>query len=127
MDEPTLATDDVAAHRALLGLGMQPSAENIEVLARQMALHRREAVNFFLQKAAVDLQVRLEERFSELNRPGQDGWPSGYAAAQQEAANWFVGQQGDQHRPPPPTRGKILRSLLRTRKEQNAVVMKRKP
>lgn len=115
MSDDVIGVDEVAAHNLLLALGLEASEDRIAAVAAHMRAHRTAAGQFALEKAREDLFARLENAFMRF-RTHDDLWNAGYAAAENEALNWFAERPSIEAAPPVRSKSHILRAMIRQQK-----------
>ncbi len=122
-DSQNLEVDRLAARRILLGLGIDPTPEQIEQVASVVAEHSRNYAAWAIDRAQQTILGRLEQRFGEnIERRGED-WAMGYQFAESEVARMSHAEMIDitgERRAP--SKGQILRSMLRKARSDSALV-----
>lgn len=125
MDRRMIGVDDVAAHNLLIALGVTATANNLAATARHFKAHRESAERHQMQQAEESMLQHLEAAFMENDKLQEGERASGYAAAQQEAMNWFFDNAANHSEAPRASKGRLLRSMVRERKQRRAIVTRR--
>jgi transcription initiation factor TFIIIB Brf1 subunit/transcription initiation factor TFIIB len=120
MERRTIGIDDVAAHNLLIALGVKLTASNLAAVARHLKAHRESA-----EQAEESMLQHLEAVFMENDKLQKGDRASGYAAAQQEAMNWFFDNAVQHTEVPRASKGRMLRSMVRERKQRSAIITRR--
>ena len=127
MEQRGIGVDELAAHNLLIALGVSLSASNLSTAARHFKAHREGAESFQMERAQISIRERLETAFME-NRSLQEGDRAfGYAVAEQETINWFYENASGNAERPPVSKGKMLRTMMRAKKQESAIITRRRP
>lgn len=125
MERRTIGIDDVAAHNLLIALGIKLTASNLAAVASHFKAHRESAERHQMQQAEESMLQHLEAVFMENDNLQKGDRASGYAAAQQEAMNWFFDKAVQHTEVPRASKGRLLRSMVRERKQRSAIITRR--
>ena len=109
-------SDDLAAFNLLLELGVKRTAASLACVTRHMRSHREGAETLLMQRARSDLSAHLERMAIDAFPHHEEDWTSGFGAAEEAAANWFLDQEAERSQSTPRSRGAILRTLVRAAK-----------
>lgn len=122
MEKLNIGTDEIAAHNLLIAFGIDPAAGNLEEAAKHFRTHRESAERLQMEAAAESLLKHLETAFMEHNELQKGEQGTGYAAAEQEAMNWFFDNAPKYLDIPSVSKGKLLRAMVRDQNRKRAAV-----
>ena len=126
MGKESNPVDELAGHNLLIALGVERSDRNVEIATQHMRLHREGAQTFHLEQTQASLWHRLEDAYLQHSRLQEGDRAEGYFAAEQEVMNWFDEQGDDVEGAHPASKGRILRTMVRQKKRETAIVTKRR-
>lgn len=127
MEQRGIGVDELAAHNLLIALGVSLSVSNLSTAAKHFKAHREGAESLQMERAQISIREHLETAFME-NRSLQEGDRAfGYAVAEQETMNWFYENVPQKTERAPISKGRMLRSMMRAKKQENAIITRRRP
>lgn len=111
-DAITWSMDELAAANMLGELGIDPTTENLARAAAHFARHRRYVAGWAAQRVHADMVSRLEQAAMSHDARPQEAWREGFRFAQHQLMTAHPSQSLDEP-DPAPSKGQILRGLLR--------------
>lgn len=119
MNHPgTWSVDRLAAANLFTILNIDATDHQIEIAATHFAEHREDAYHWSAERIRARVIDQLETSGSELFMRKPEAWGEGFRAAQEELMTLLPSELIDLPKSPPPSRGRILRSMLRQRRAE---------
>lgn len=127
MAERGIGVDELAAHNLLIALGVSLSTSNLSTAAKHFRVHREGAESLQIERAQVSILEHLEAAFMKNSSLQEGDRAFGYASAEQEAMNWFYDNAPRNSERPPISKGKVLRSMVRAKKQESTIITRHRP
>lgn len=112
-DSEVWSVDRLAARNLFARLKMEATPDALALAERQFAEHRATTMEWTAERARAIILASLEEA-SQSHFPHQvEQWCAGYRRAEQQVSAVQVHQMMQLSRGKPPTKGQILRQMVR--------------
>lgn len=112
-DSPVWSVDQLAATNLLAALKLDPCQETLDLVAEHLARHRQSSHTWAAERVHSNMMHRLEIAALACFERRNGDWTDGFRAAEEEVSTMRSDELLQTHMGDVPTKGGVLRSLLR--------------
>ena len=117
--------DKLVATRILGRLDVEATPALVEEVAAELAEHRKDVEQWVADRVRSRTVKILEDRSIEVFGQMEEDWTNGFRAAEELVARLSPDQLLDQPSGKAPSKGQVLRSMVKTARKRSALVEKR--
>lgn len=117
--------DRLAASNLLARLQIEVTPAIVEEVATEFARHRKDVEQWVAERVQSQIVSELEERSMRDFGRMDESWNSGFSAAEELIATLMPNELLDQPYGKAPSKGEVLRSMVREARKNSAIVERR--
>lgn len=117
--------DRLAAGKLLARLEIEATPAIVEEVAMEFARHRQDVERWVAERVQSQIVSKLEERSIRDFGRMDENWNSGFSAAEELIATLMPNDLLDQPYGKAPSKGEVLRSMVREARKNAAIVERR--
>jgi|GEM_PF-1523383 len=117
--------DRLAASRLLVRLEIEATPTIVEEVAIEFAQHRQDVERWVAERVQSQIVSKLEERSKRDFARMDESWNSGFSAAEELIATLMTNELLDQPYGKAPSKGQMLRSMVKEARKRSAIVERR--